>query len=173
MTLLHEGSAETHADALAYRYVQDRSYDALRRFPVTSRIREYIGYGRALECGLTLVCFQYFLMMMAGELDWITDPHILALQDLEGVVPLWAQSLPFLLVAVVQAVGITLEAWGSVKCRLFRQLGGGGGMVIWMYVLVKGVLMGYLAAGINPWALMGVLGYMWIVRRGAPIGERG
>lgn len=134
------------------------------------RFNEFLGTGRFMECGLVLVNFQYCLMFLAGYMDWIEDPHILALQDLEGVVPLWAQSLPFLFVATVQVVGLTLDARGSDLCRHFRRVGGGGGMVIWMYVLVKGALMGFLAAGVNPWALMAVLAYMRIVRRSRPLG---
>jgi hypothetical protein len=131
-----------------------------------NHINIFMGHGRALESSLVFVKYQFFIMMMGASLDLVNEPHILALQDLQGVVPEWTQALPFLLVAVIQTVGLFMNGYGYPHSRYWRIVGGTLGMFLWFYILTKNCIIGYVAAGINPWCLMGVLANIWIVRRG-------
>lgn len=127
----------------------------------------FLGHGRALEGALVFVKLQFGLMLTASSLDLIDPPFVIALNDLAGVVPLWVQSLPFWVTGVVQAVGLHLNAAGYASCKYLRIVGASMGMAIWTYILTKNILLGVVAAGVNPWCLMGILASVWIVRRGA------
>lgn len=136
--------------------------NAWRRFTdALSAMNLYLGHGRALESALVFVKLQFFVMMAFSP--W--PPFVMAFRDL----PLshWVLSLPFLAAGGTSLVGLVLNAWGYERSRFYRIAGASMGMSIWIYILVKNVLIGWPASGINPWCMMGIVGSIWIIRRGA------
>jgi hypothetical protein len=131
-----------------------------RLLSIWHRIERFLGHGRALETFLTLVTFQFWVILVFSP--W--RPHIIALQD----VPLsdWAISVPFLVSWAPSSVGLFLNAWGFEASRYFRIVGASAGMTVWFYILTKNCLVGYWFAGVNPWCTMGILSSAWIIHRG-------
>lgn len=121
----------------------------------------YLGHGRMLETALVFVEFQYAAMLIC-----VPPIHIvvLALEDLHVATIL--KALPFLISATISFAGLCLNAAGYEISKWFRVVGATFGMGLWTFILIKNVYLGYFAAGVNPWCTMGILGSLWIIRRG-------
>lgn len=124
-------------------------------------INAYIGHGRALESALIFVKLEFGLMLILAP----TRPFIVALNDVQ--LSQWLLSLPFLISGCTSLVGLVLNAKGYRCSRIFRIVGATIGMTCWIYIVSKSVLVGLPFSGMNPWCVMGILGSIWIIRRGA------
>lgn len=120
----------------------------------------YFGHGRALEGFLIFVKLQYALMWLIVPVD----TFIMAFQDIQ--IQREYFSLPFAAAVVPSLIGMILNARGFECSKWFRVAGATIGMSIWIFVLSKNVLVGTYASGINPWMLGGIVGSIWIIRRG-------
>lgn len=130
------------------------------------RFNAFLGHGRALECALIFVKFEYAGMFLGHSVGLLSAPFFIAFNDLAGVAPSWVLALPFFATAATQSVGLYLNASGYYSSKYFRVVGGSMGMMLWSYILTKNVLLGVLMAGVNPWCVMGIVASAYLVRRG-------
>jgi hypothetical protein len=124
-------------------------------------LNAYLGHGRALESALAFVKLQYALMIAASP--W--PVFMLAINDVN--LPKLVLALPFFLAGGTSFLGLALNHAGYPCSRFFRIAGAAMGMSVWVYILTKNILIGWIAAGVNPWCLMGIIASVWIIRRGA------
>jgi hypothetical protein len=125
---------------------------------------EYLGHGRMLESCLVAVKYMYAGMYILASFTDI-DPAFVALKDLDAEPILVA--IPFFLMASVSLAGLILNASGYDSSRYYRILGATMGMTMWLFILGMDFFVYHIYfAGVHPWVIIGILGSLWIIRRG-------
>ncbi len=124
-----------------------------------ARFLAFLGHGRALEChliGLKLL-IGTFIFVPKGEL------RIIPLVGLTWYVPDQAIAAPFLVIGLVQLVGLVMNMRGHERSWVPRLLGAGAGAGMWAWLITSSVLQGAIASFVLPVSVMGIVSSSFLI----------
>lgn len=134
---------------------------AQRRGGRMNRFLIMLGHGRVVEAYLIGV---KLLMGLINLLPGIR-PQVIAFNDLLWLSDFWL-SLPFLVVGLVQMVGMIMNMNGVESSWKWRTVGAAGGCCLWAWLIFKTVAVGAMGAGALPFWIMSILASIFLFWRG-------
>lgn len=84
-------------------------------------------------------------------------PQVVALQDLLWMPDYWL-SAPFIALGTVQLTGLILNLRGVESSWIWRTVGASAGICLWLWLIIKTLLIGAIGAGSLPFWNMSLLG---------------
>lgn len=123
----------------------------------------FFGYVGPLEAMLVFVRAQYVCLMVIGLFSEQPYPGII----LDNPITITALTCLIALSATTSFAGMMMNVHGERSfSKYFRVIGAIVGMMVWIFLLSKNLLVGVWFSFANPWFLAGILSSMWIIRRG-------
>lgn len=127
---------------------------------ILDRFERYLGHGRALETYLACLKILFGLILFPG---W--PINVAVLSDLQWFVPDIVIASPFLVVGVLQAIGLYLNAKGFEFSWIIRAAAATIAIFMWSWLLTKSILIGQLFTTITPLCVLGVPASGYILRK--------